>query len=84
MAQQLRRAPKPAAVTVPEGETYLNPKEVSARIGVAVQTLHLWRSKNIGPVSVRFGHTVRYPRSAFEAWIAARTEQTARGEKVSA
>lgn len=85
MSQKLRRVKTPdPTITVPEDETYLNAKEIARKLGVAVQTLHLWRSKNIGPVSVRFGRTVRYPKSAFDEWVSAQTEQTARGERVSA
>lgn len=65
-------------------ETYLTTKQVAERLGIAVPTLHLWRSKNTGPLSVRFGSTVRYPLSEFESWRAAQHQATARGEKVSA
>ncbi|MBV0918043.1 Helix-turn-helix domain [Mycobacteroides abscessus subsp. massiliense] len=69
---------------VPAGDEYLTPGQVSATLQVSRQTLSYWRSKNTGPLSIQVGSSIRYPRHEFEAWLAMCTEQSARGERVSA
>lgn len=69
------------AVAAPE---YLTSTQVRERLGVSAQTLSYWRSKNVGPVSIKVGSSLRYPTAEFEAWLTEQTKKTARGEKVSA
>lgn len=65
-------------------EEFLTPAQVSATLQVSRQTLSYWRSKNTGPLSIQVGSSIRYPRHEFEAWLSMCTEQSARGERVSA
>lgn len=65
-------------------EEFLTPAQVAGRLQVSRQTLSYWRSRNTGPLSIQVGSSVRYPKDEFEAWLAMRTEQSARGERVSA
>lgn len=65
-------------------DEFLVPAQVSARLRVSRQTLSYWRARNTGPMSIQIGSSVRYPKGEFEAWLAMRTEQSARGERVSA
>lgn len=44
--------------------------EVAEYLGVARQTVYIWRHKGIGPRSHRFGTTVRYRREDVDAWLA--------------
>ncbi|SKO40229.1 helix-turn-helix transcriptional regulator [Mycobacteroides abscessus] len=68
----------------PAGDEYLTPVQVAGQLQVSRQTLSYWRSRNTGPLSIQVGSSVRYPKGEFEAWLAMRTEQSARGERVSA
>ncbi|MFZ2237954.1 MAG: helix-turn-helix domain-containing protein [Gordonia amarae] len=62
----------------------LTPAEVADRLRVTTKALAYWRATNTGPVSVKVGGSVRYPREQFEAWIAREMSQSERGERVSA
>lgn len=77
-----RRKKTPAVSTATTD--YLTAAQVRERIGVSTQTLSYWRSRNEGPLSIKLGGSVRYPVAEFEAWLKKNTEETARGEKVSA
>ncbi|SIE26055.1 helix-turn-helix transcriptional regulator [Mycobacteroides abscessus] len=66
------------------GADFLTPAQVAGHLQVSRQTLSYWRSKNTGPLSIQVGGSVRYPKGEFEGWLARRTEQSARGERVSA
>lgn len=63
---------------------YLTMQQVSDRLQVSKQTLSYWRSKDIGPLSMQVGRSVRYPAAQFEAWLAKQRRDTARGEQVTA
>lgn len=82
MARETAPAPLTEVVTA----DYLTPVQVSETLQVSRQTLSYWRSRNRGPLSVQVGQAVRYPRAAFESWLAETTRDTARGDgvKVSA
>jgi excisionase family DNA binding protein len=45
-------------------------EEVSARTGLATQTLYQMRARGEGPASFRLGNRVRVRESALEAWLA--------------
>ena len=53
----------------------LTPKEVAARLRIAVTTLRNWRADEAGPAWVKLGtrqrSPVRYRLSGGEAWLAA-------------
>lgn len=60
---------------------YMDTAEVQRRIPVSKATLSQWRKVNRGPVSVRLGGRILYPRAEFERWMA-EIAATARGEAV--
>lgn len=43
--------------------------EVSAYLGVPVQTLYWWRSRGSGPPSRRVGKWIRYRPADVRAWV---------------
>lgn len=55
----------------------LSPKQVQADYGFSAQTLANWRWTGTGPDYIKTspgrGGRIRYKRSAFEAWLDART-----------
>lgn len=56
-----------------EYDPLLRPIQVAHLLGVELSTIIRWRREHIGPDFVRLGHrTVRYRRSAVDAFIAAR------------
>lgn len=65
-------------------QEYLIAAEVAKRLRVTTKALTYWRATNQGPLSVKIGNGVRYPRAEFEAWLAQQIADTARGEAVSA
>src|ERR1700674_4069530 len=52
----------------------LTPEQVAQRLSVKVRRLTYWRAKKEGPPYLRVGAAVRYPVSAFEAWIQRQTQ----------
>lgn len=51
--------------------------ELSGYLAVPIETLRRWRKHNEGPPAMKFGHTLRFRRSAVDAWADAHTEQVA-------
>lgn len=51
----------------------LTPTEVAALLRTDVRTLANWRYRKQGPTYVRVETSIRYPRSAVESYLAART-----------
>lgn len=49
-------------------------EEVSAYLGVPVKTLYNWRSAGKGPVAIRPGRQIRYPRSAVAEYVRSLSE----------
>lgn len=43
--------------------------DVSAYLGVPVQTLYTWRKRRIGPPAGRVGRHLRYDPEAVRAWF---------------
>lgn len=43
--------------------------DVSAFLGVSVQTLYAWRKRRIGPPAARVGRHLRYDPKAVRAWL---------------
>lgn len=60
-------------------EPLLTPEEVSAYLGVPVQTLTTWRSRGTGPTSIKVGRHRRYRRDDVEQWLERRASTAARG-----
>ena len=46
------------------------PEDVSAYLGVPVQTLYQWRRKGFGPQARRVGKHLRWDPAAVRAWFA--------------
>ena len=44
-------------------------EDVSAYLGVPVQTLYTWRKRRIGPPAGRVGRHLRYDPDAVRAWF---------------
>ncbi|MCV7250310.1 helix-turn-helix domain-containing protein [Mycobacterium koreense] len=65
------------------GGEYLTPTQVTQRLNVSPQTLSYWRSRNTGPLSIKIGNGVRYPREQFEEWLAEQVSTSARGDAVA-
>jgi excisionase family DNA binding protein len=51
---------------------FLNIKEAAELLRIPVATLRWWRSTGKGPVSLKFGRHVRYPRRELRRWIETR------------
>jgi hypothetical protein len=58
-------------------ESMATPREVSAVLRVAVQTLAQWRSQGKGPAWSKIGHNVRYDWTDIRAYQAAQKRETA-------
>lgn len=52
--------------------------DVSAYLGVPVQTLYAWRKSRVGPPAARVGRHLRYNPDAVRAWF---DRQTTGGEE---
>jgi excisionase family DNA binding protein len=52
-------------------------KEVAEYLGVPVQTVYQWRTKDYGPPGVRVGRYVRYRPEDVRAWVATLVKATA-------
>jgi excisionase family DNA binding protein len=50
-------------------ENTWGPKEVAEYLGVPVQTIYQWRTKNYGPPGRRVGKHVRYLPDEVRAWF---------------
>lgn len=56
----------------------MTPKEVSAYLGVSVETLNVWRcTKRYNLPHVKVGHLVRYRRADVEAFVEANLQGVA-------
>jgi excisionase family DNA binding protein len=49
-----------------------NVEQVSAYLGVPVQTLYYWRKKHQGPPVSRVGRHLRYDPAQVQAWVHSR------------
>ncbi|MEU1753997.1 helix-turn-helix domain-containing protein [Micromonospora matsumotoense] len=47
--------------------------DVSAHLGVPVQTLYTWRKRRTGPPAARVGRHLRYDPDAVRAWFVQQT-----------
>jgi hypothetical protein len=64
------------ALTVEEAATYLGLKNI--------QTLHNWRSLNIGPAYFKIGMRVRYRKADLDVWVQKRITPTYESEPMKA
>ena len=51
----------------------LSTGEAAAYLGMAEQTLRLWRTQRKGPAFVRVGRLIRYKPDALDTWAARHT-----------
>ncbi|TGD88560.1 DNA-binding protein [Mycolicibacterium sp. CH28] len=58
---------------------YLDINQFSARSGVSVRMLRLYRDQNRGPVSYKIRGRVMYPPDALEKWIEQQMAESERG-----
>jgi hypothetical protein len=64
-------------------EPLLVAAQVTAIVGVNVETLALWRSTGRGPRFGRKGAPVRYRRADVERWISALADETVTREEIA-
>ncbi|MDP9459405.1 MAG: helix-turn-helix domain-containing protein [Actinomycetota bacterium] len=53
--------------------------EVSAYLGIPVQTLYQWRTSSKGPRGIKVGKHVRYRWTDVEAWLDSQADQPVGG-----
>ena len=57
-------------MTTTDSERLMTIRELSAMLGVPIDTLYGWRHRGVGPAGYRIGRHVRYRRATVEAWLA--------------
>ena len=57
-------------MTTTDSERLMTIRELSAMLGVPIDTLYGWRHRGVGPAGYRIGRHVRYRRSTVESWLA--------------
>jgi len=57
---------------------FLTTPQVAEILGLAENTLEIWRHRGIGPKFLKFGRACRYRRADLEAWIDAQTRTSTR------
>lgn len=50
-------------------DTFLTPEQVAELIQIPSKTLAAWRSQRKGPLFLRMGAHVRYPKSHLDRWL---------------
>jgi hypothetical protein len=78
MAKSIKKAAKKdikAAVSNPS-EHFIDERETSAQLKIAVQTLRGWRQQRRGPPFFRFGRRIRYSPEENVRWARAQCEST--------
>jgi predicted DNA-binding transcriptional regulator AlpA len=50
-------------------EEYWTLAQVSTRFKIGKPTLYRWSSEGVGPIPLRIGGRLRYPRSEIERWV---------------
>jgi len=58
-------------------EKLLSRQELSALLGIPLQTLNNWASTGVGPKYVRIGRHARYRPADVEAWLETRAKDPA-------
>ena len=57
-------------MTTTDSERLMTIRDLSAMLGVPIDTLYGWRHRGLGPAGYRIGRHVRYRRATVEAWLA--------------
>ena len=61
-------------MTTTDSERLMTIRELSAMLGVPIDTLYGWRHRGLGPAGYRIGRHVRYRRETVEAWLAGQAD----------
>ena len=71
MVEPRDRRTKPAKATEPAelGGQLLNIDQVAEHLGVAVQTIYVWRHRKMGPKAIKVGTQLRWRPEDVEAWL---------------
>jgi predicted DNA-binding transcriptional regulator AlpA len=64
-----------ASATPAVPDALLTPPTCAAYLGLSVLTLADFRCRGVGPNFIKCGASVRYRRSAVEAWLESRTRK---------
>ena len=64
--------PQPATSTLSTCDRLWTIDDVSAFLGVPVQTLYQWRHRSEGPPCVRLGKHLRFDPAQVRAWVASK------------
>jgi excisionase family DNA binding protein len=56
------------------GREWLTPQELATELQLPLKTIYAWRHSGTGPRGHRIGKHLRFRRSDFEAWLAARAD----------
>ena len=56
-------------MTTADSDRLMTIRELSAMLGVPIDTLYGWRHRGVGPAGYRIGRHVRYRRGTVEAWL---------------
>jgi len=55
---------------------FLNTRQAAKLVGLAPNTLEIWRLRGCGPKYIKFGRAVRYRLTDLESYIQAQTRQS--------
>jgi predicted site-specific integrase-resolvase len=56
-------------------DDFLSTRVLAGKLGVAEQTLRIWRQQGRGPVFVKLGGAVRYPVAEVARWLEGHTHR---------
>jgi excisionase family DNA binding protein len=55
----------------------MTPQDLAEHLGIPVQTIYQWRSRDRGPVAHRVGRHIRYRVTDVESWLSANADAKA-------
>lgn len=58
-------------------------EEAARYLGIGMQSLHSWRSMNIGPAYFKIGGRIRYRKIDLDAWVERKMTSTFESEPVN-
>ena len=60
-------------------DDFLSTRELAAKLGIAEQTLRIWRQQGRGPAFVKLGGAVRYSTAEAARWLEGHTHRNTSG-----
>lgn len=60
--------------TPASGDSLMNVNALGEYLGIAPQTIRVWRMQGIGPHAFKIGHLVRWRKSDVDAWLETQRE----------